>query len=828
MSTFDRSIRTLRVAGLLLSLPALVVAATPSSIQGTVHDSLGAIVPNAKVDLLDIDQAKDHVASSAVTDASGAYRITVPIPGRYRLRVSAASFSGFVSDSISITANQSVQQDAILGNGTRTEQITVTTTGTPVPLAQTGAAVTVLTPAQLDQHPEIQQSLRLVPGLQLVQTGQPGGTTSLFVRGGNGDATKVLIDGIPANDLGGFTELANIAATGIDRAEVLRAPNSALYGSDALAGVVTLTSSHGVTPLPLLTYSVNGGNFGTYRQEGSLAGAWKQFDYFSAYSRFDTANSIPHSQFHNGTYAGNFGWNLGPDTSARVTVRHLNTVAGNANAFLLYGIPDDAAQKEQDTYIGATVENEHHDRWHNLVRYGALRLRGQFYDYAPTGIPYDPFDTGSPSAYLGKPVTLHGANGYTVSGQAIFQFPGTYPSSYITPSSRDFVYAQSDYRFTPHIVGLAGFQYEDERASATSSGAPAQSVERSNYSYRMQINGDLRNRLYYTVGSSIEKNQVFGVETTPRLSLAYYLFRPQQQGLLSGTKLRASFGKGVLEPSLANQLGSLFGVLAGLPNGQQLAAQNHVNPVGAQRSRSYDGGVDQLLFNGRAKLGLTYFHNEFGNQIEFVAAQALLQLGVPADVESQIANTAGGAYVNSQDFRAQGVELEGEYQITHRLFARGGYTYLDAVIQRSFTGDALAPSINPAFPNLPIGAFSPLIGARPFRRAPHTGYFQVSYEQRRWSAALSGTLVGKRDDSDFLSDANFGTTLLLPNRNLDAGYQRIDLHASYQATRTIALESTLGNLLSQQTGEAFGYPSLPFTFRSGVKLTWGGESWKWR
>ncbi|MCU1313328.1 MAG: TonB-dependent receptor plug, partial [Acidobacteriaceae bacterium] len=555
MPMFYLHLRTLGVAGLLLTLPALAVATTPSSVQGTVRDSLGAVVPNAKVELLNIEQGDDHAVSSSVSDTSGAYRLTVPAPGRYRVRVSAATFSDFVSESIAVAANQSVQQDAILGVGTRTEQITVTTTGTPVPLAQTGAAVTVLTPAQLDQHADTQQSLRLVPGLQLVQTGQRGGTTSLFVRGGNGDATKVLIDGIPANDLGGFTEFANLAATGIDRAEILRAPNSALYGSDALAGVVTLTTAHGVTPLPLLTYAVDGGNFGTYGQEGSLAGAWKQIDYFSAYSRFDTANSVPHSQFHNGTYAGNFGWNLRPDTSARVTVRHLNTVAGNPNAFLLYGIPDDAAQKEQDTYIGATVENEHNDRWHNLVRYGALRLRGQFYDYAPTGIPYDPFNTGSPSEYLGKQVTLRGANGYTVSGQAIFQFAGTYPSSYITPSSRDFVYAQSDYRFTPHIIALAGFQYEDERASATSTSASTQSVERSNYGYRMQINGDLRNRLYYTAGSSIEKNQVFGIETTPRLSLAYYLFRPQQQGLLSGTKLRASFGKGVLEPSLSNQLG---------------------------------------------------------------------------------------------------------------------------------------------------------------------------------------------------------------------------------------------------------------------------------
>ena len=824
MFAFYRLRRLFRIALTLFLLPVSTFAATPGSIKGTVTDALGAVVRNAKVEALDANQ---HVVST-VTDDHGSYRLEMPAAGRYQLRVTAQSFAEFLSEPFSVSENESIDEPVVLSVGTLTEEITVTTTGTPVPQAQTGAAVTVLTPQELVGSRDLQQPLRLAPGLQLVETGQTGGTTSLFIRGGNGDSAKVLVDGVPANDIGGFTEFANLASTGFDRVEVLRAPNSALYGSDALAGVVNLTTTRGSTPLPMISYAADGGNFGSYRQEGSLGGAWKQLDYFSAYSRFDTANSLPHSQFHNGSYAGNFGWTFDGNTNARVTVRHLATVDGNANAFLLYGIPDDAAQKEQDTYVGATVEHTQSDRWHTLLRYGALRLNGEFFDYAPTGTPCGPDDACFESAYLGAPVTLHGANGYSVSGQAIFQYAGTYPSSYLTPTERDFVYAQTDYRFNPHVVGLFGFQYEDERASTLATGSPGQSVERGNYSYRMQINGDVRNRLYYTIGSGIEKNQVFGVATTPRASLAYYLFQPQHQTIFGGTKLRASFGKGVLEPSLTDQLGSLYGVLTGLDNGQQLIEQNHVGPVGAQRSRSYDGGVDQLLFNSKAKLGITYFHNEFGDQVEFVPAQALLQLGVPSSVVSQIANTAGGAYVNSQSYRAQGLELETEYQLSHHLFARGGYTYLDAVVQRSFTGDALEPSTNPAFPNVLIGAYNPLIGARPFRRAPHTGYFGLSYDAHRWTGSLTGSLVGKRDDSDFLSDANFGPTLLLPNRNLDAAYQRIDLHVTYQATHAVSIYSTLENLLSQQTGEAFGYPALPFTFRSGIKLAIGGESWKWR
>ena len=122
---------------------------------------------------------------------------------------------------------------------------------------------------------------------------------------------------------------------------------------------------------------------------------------------------------------------------------------------------------------------------------------------------------------------------------------------------------------------------------------------------------------------------------------------------------------------------------------------------------------------------------------------------------------------------------------------------------------------------------SPLAGARPFRRAPHTGYFGVSYSRGRFSGLFSGTLVSRRDDSDFLAyDANYSGTMLLPNRNLDPGYQRMSLALNYAATKRITVFSSFQNLLSQQQAETFGYPSLPFTFRSGIRISLGGESWK--
>jgi len=384
--------------------------------------------------------------------------------------------------------------------------------------------------------------------------------------------------------------------------------------------------------------------------------------------------------------------------------------------------------------------------------------------------------------------------------------------------------AQTEYQVKPQMTALFGFRYEAERGFTQSSFGKSP-TDRGNYSYTLQVAGGLANRLYYTLGSGIEKNAIFGIEATPRASLAYYLRRPDSSGVFSGTKLRANFGTGIKEPSVFDSGNSLFSLLQQLSNGAQLISQFHVAPIGAERSRTYDAGLEQTFFDGHAKLGITYFHNQFSNLIEFVPMQGLIDVGVAPAVADAL---QFGATVNSQSYRAQGAETELEYRLGRNLNARGGYTYLDAVVQRSFTTDALGPSFNTSssFSTIPIGVFSPLVGARPFRRAPHTGYIAVSYRHSRWTALLTGTFVGKRDDSDFLSDKDGGTSLLLPNRNLDAAYQKLDLGGSYRVNHALSVYADLQNLLNQHYDEAFGYPALPFTFRSGIRISLGGESWK--
>ncbi len=787
-----------------------------AGLHGNIKDPVGALVPGAQVDLLD-DRGRTLAKTAA--DAGGAYRFAVPQSGRYSVHVEAATFQPVSTASVFVSANGDADLDVFLATRTETEEVTVTATGIPTPEAQVGASVTRLDADQFRETQQVHEALRLVPGAQLTQTGQAGGTTALYIRGGDSDANKVLVDGVPANDIGGAVEFANLATAGIQSIEVLREPDSALYGSDALSGVVNLLSKRGATPLPLFTASGDGGNLGTYRQEETASGLFRQFDYYSAYARLDTRNNLPNDQFHDGTFIGNLGYSLNAKNAFRFTARHIAARAGQPNATAFYGIADAAGTRDLDSFYTGSWDGQVTPRAHAQIRYGALRLDNLFTDYAPTGL------LDANGNYLGAPVTLTGANGYSVSGQAIFQFGGsTYPNTFESPTERDFVYAQTDFRINPHLFALGGFKFENERGSTIiEPGAAQSSVNRGNYSYTAQFQGDWRHRLFYTVGTGLEDNGLFGFAATPRVSLAGYLRQPSQSSRVGGTKLHGTFGKGIKEPSLFQQTNSLLAAVSALPNGPQLVGQLGIAPIGAITSRLYDGGVTQEFYGGRVRAGATYFHNEFTNVVEFVPQSGLVEIGVPASAASE-----NGAYVNSQAFRAQGLEVEGEYRASSHLYLRGGYTLTDAVVQRSFSSDNLqGGSFNTAgtFADVPIGAFSPLDGQRPFRRAPHTGYFAATYARSKWYAGLTGTLVGRRDDSDFLTDSNFGNSLLLPNRNLAGSYERLDADASYDQTRALTWYARISNLLNENYQEAFGYPALPATVRAGVTVRFGGESW---
>ena len=785
-------------------------------VRGTVTDPLGAVIVNARVQLVQ----GTAVVAFGRSGPDGTYEIRSTAKGRFKLLTSAATFTPGIGEDFYGGVTDVVSQNVVLEIASVTEAVTVTATGVPTPLQQASSAVSLISPDDISTQIGIVDALRQAPGLEVVQQGQLGGVASLFVRGGNSTANKVLIDGITAEDVGGIFDYGTVAQTAVGSAEIYRGANSVLYGSDAGASVVAFNTPRGDSIRPVLIYTGDGGNFQTYRNQAELSGAYQRFDYYAAVGRLNSSNDLPLDTYHSITSAANIGYNLTPGIQARFTLRDAVSAEGLPGAHDFFGLSNDGKEGDQDLYSGLALESRSFgDRLHLLARYGVTRKREQEHQYAYQGTPVDV--GGGFIEYFGNVVTVRGANGYTATGQTDFFAPNSNSSS-----NRDELYFQSDYAFTRHFTGLLGFRYENERGSFVDTDFGEDEVtKRTNYEYTLQFQGDVKNRLFYSAGGAIEKNHLYGVAGTPRIGLAYVPVRISNRRF-RGTRLRANASTGVQEPTLALEFSSLYTQL--LEAGDTAAIASYkIQPQTAERSRSYDIVVDQNILGERLVVKAGYFHNVFNHQLEGVDYNGLQQyFGLPATVADQVFV----AYLNSLAFRAQGLETEAQWQALKHVFVHGGYTYLASVVTQSFATDAAAaanglPTTNPNLPGIAIGAESPLVGARPFRRAPQTGFFAVQYTDRRVSAALKGALSSRSDDSTFLdfSDLNGGNTLLLPNRNLDFAFAKLDASVSVVATHHLTLFTQLNNLLSEQHIGPIGYPALPFTVQAGLKFRFGGE-----
>ena len=768
------------------------------TVQGTVSDPLGAVVKDAKVTLV----LGNSNSGDTKTNGNGVFAFPSVEAGRYHLQVQAPGFAPYTGPEVYVNSTGAATMDVLLKITPLKEQVVVSATGSETPISQVGASVSLIDTQDIEAQNKLDvlEDLRQVAGAQIVQTSQRGGLTSLFIRGGESSFNKIMIDGVPSNGIGGAFDFAQLSNSGVESVEVLEGANSVLYGADALAGVVNITSQRGTSSIPELKYSVDGGNFGTLNQSVSFGGAFRQFDYFSQFSRFDTKGSYPNDFFHNATYAGNFGWAPNSKTDFRVTYRRNWTDLGTPNALLLFGIADHASQKNQNTYLSATAQNQTTSRWHNLFRFAFGQFNSTFFEPSPVGT-LDPYGFGN---YLGNVMTIRGGNGYSVTGQAIYYYAGAYPQVYPSYEARRSAYGQSDYRFYGEWTTTFGFRYEHEDGSG---------FVRDNFSYFTEAHGNFGHRLYLTGGVGFEKNAVFGFAASPNVSAAYYLRKPSANTFFADTKLRFNFGKGIKEPSTYEQGNQLYALLTPAQR-----SQFGVSAVGPERSRDLDFGIGQGFWHGRARLDATYFHNRFYDLIAYLSRTQLVSIGVPPGA----ASAAGyGAYVNATSTKSQGLETEFVVDLGHGLRFQSNYTHLNAIVTKAFG----SPSFNPAFPNIPIGAYSPLEGQRPFRRAPNSGSLGLVYGYGKFSGSFTGYLIGSRDDSTFLSDAFFGNTLLLPNRNLDTAYQKFDLSGRYALKPYLSLYTSVENLFSQHYQAAFGFPALPLTIRAGVTFTIGGENW---
>jgi iron complex outermembrane receptor protein/vitamin B12 transporter len=787
-----------------------------------VTDASGAKVTGANVILL----SNGKEIATDVSKADGSFQFLTGSTGRFFLVVSAKSFRQLQTPGFYAGPLDNVERNLVLEPEWVRESIVVTATGTPTPQAQTSAATSVLGPLDLALRDDLVSALRLMPGTFVVRTGQLGGQTSLFVRGGDSDDAKVLIDGVDAGDMGNQFDFGQLSTTAVETAEVYRGPDSNLYGAGAESGVVSLTTSHGTTSFPSLLFHGDGGNLNSSREELELAGAHNKLDYLGAFSWLQTANDLPNDEYHVATTSANVGWQPNGNTQIRATLHYGVAATGVPNAWDFYHVADQATQKDQDIFLSASIDNQTTANFHQSVRYGLTRKREQYKLWQTSGQhqSYNSYCYGP--AYLGNTVTIAGANGYSATGQAVLDCSA---GGHQIVNNRDQLVYQGDYRFTPHLTGLIGFHYENERGSEPGS-TYYTPVNPTNYVYLAGVHGDFKNRFYYTLGGSVEKYDLFGTQTSPRVGLSYYALRPRK-GIFSGTRILFNFGDAVREPKLTDEDESLYTFLEN-NGGQSTIQQLKISRLAAPHIRTYEGGAEQAFFGERLVIRASYFHNEFGREIEYVGLDLVPELLPNLSVAQQQllesilqANYAYELALNSEAFRAQGVEATVEGGIGRNLFLRGGYTYVDAVVQRSFTNDdeALLGPI-PTFTNgIPIGPYSPLEGARPFRRAPHTGFFTATYSKQKFSAILTSAFASRSDDTTFLEgeDANGGNSLLLPNRNLDHGYAKLDLGGSYNLLSWMGIYGQAENLTNNEHIGPIGFPSLPMTIRGGLRIQWG-------
>src|SRR4029077_7177057 len=197
-------------------------------------------------------------------------------------------------------------------------EVIVSATRFDIPLDQSPASVSVITSEDLAQKQieRVANALREVPGLSVVQTGTPGQLTSVFTRGLPSEDTQILLDGIPINQgLSGAFNFADLTTDDIDRIEVVRGPQSTLYGPRALAGVIQIFTKQG-NGSPGILLSGEGGSYDTFRETLQSDGKIDNFDYSIGASRLDTDNARPNNQYRNTAAIADVGWS--PNDQLRI------------------------------------------------------------------------------------------------------------------------------------------------------------------------------------------------------------------------------------------------------------------------------------------------------------------------------------------------------------------------------------------------------------------------------------------------------------------------------------------------------------------------------
>src|SRR6266567_3795028 len=259
-------------------------------------------------------------------------------------------------------------QDSSPTPAPESEPIVITATRTDIPLDQAPASTSVVTSQDIEERQieRVADALREVPGLSVVQSGAPGQLTSVFTRGLRSEHTQVLLDGIPVNQgLQGAFNFADLTVDDLDHIEVVRGPQSTLYGPRALAGAIQIFTKRG-DGNPRFMFSAEGGSYGAFREAFENEGKIEQVDYSLGFSRLETDNARPNNQYRLTSAIADIGW--APNTTLRIGSLITYSLADTGNPNTIFDAkPLDNFLTER-WLIGPHIDWEPVDWWnHHLI-----------------------------------------------------------------------------------------------------------------------------------------------------------------------------------------------------------------------------------------------------------------------------------------------------------------------------------------------------------------------------------------------------------------------------------------------------------------------------
>jgi vitamin B12 transporter len=538
------------------------------------------------------------------------------VPSRLRVLVLGAGVFAF---SVHAPASAQVASD----QAQQLPQIVVTPTLVPTPESEVASSITVITGAEMEakQQRTVPDALEDVPGLNVVQTGGPGGTTSVYMRGANANQTKVFIDGIDVSDPSapdGSFDFGQLLTSGIERIEILRGPQSGLYGSSAIGGVINIITKSGEGP-PHAYGTIEAGSFGTLNEMTGIGGSVSRF-----------------------TYSLNFAHYSTQDTD--VTPAYLVPPGRPLN-------PDSYDNRSLSLKLGAQLTNNFD------VGFVAHEIESKLFSTSDDFVGPEAMQSINGNQELftrtfGHFVLLDGRFDQTL-GLAYTDYHRTFLDP--NPASDDFDPYNGDrvkvdylgnLTLMPGEIASIGAQHErDELDDPESLGygapSPGFSASATDDAVFAELQSSIGQRFFNSANVRFDHNEQFGNAVTYRVAPAFLI--PE-----TGTKLKASLGTGFNAPSLEELYDNFPPFFFANPNLQP------------ETSIGYDAGFEQSLLAGKASFGATYFHNDIHNLIEIVTNSAFV--GTYANVDE--ATTEGGeSFVSVNPWAA--LTLRADYTYTH-------------------------------------------------------------------------------------------------------------------------------------------------------------------